>query len=52
MATSRVKVEIFCRKCGERYVLRGSRDKGRLETGFKRCLCDNEHELDFSVVDY
>lgn len=43
---SRVKVRIHCRRCGENYVLRGSRSKGKLDTGFKRCLCDNEKDID------
>lgn len=43
----RVKVHIHCRHCGETYILRGARDsKGRVETGFKRCLCDNEYDFD------
>jgi hypothetical protein len=43
---SRVKVAIRCRRCGEKFVLRGKKDKGRIDTGFKRCLCDNEHDFD------
>lgn len=40
---SRVKVHIRCQKCGESFILRGTRDhKGRIDTGFKRCLCDND----------
>lgn len=39
----RVKVLIRCRKCGETFRLRGSLDEnGQLQTGFKRCLCDND----------
>jgi hypothetical protein len=37
----RVKVTITCKNCGERFILRGKKEKGRLETGFKQCLCDN-----------
>jgi hypothetical protein len=43
---SRVKVAIRCRRCGEKFVLRGKKEKGRVDTGFKRCLCDNEHDFD------
>jgi hypothetical protein len=48
---ARVKVRIHCRHCGEKFTLRGIRDKGRINTGFKRCLCDNEQDLDISVED-
>jgi hypothetical protein len=44
---NRVKVIIRCRKCGEKYLLRGSLDSsGQVNTGFKRCLCDNEKDFD------
>ncbi|WP_199614980.1 hypothetical protein [Paenibacillus alkalitolerans] len=43
---NRVKVSIRCKRCGERFVLRGKRDKGRIDTGFKRCLCDNEYDFE------
>lgn len=46
MLVPRVKVRIHCKRCGENFVLRGIRSKGKLETGFKRCLCDNDRELD------
>lgn len=47
MPSQRVKVHIRCRKCGETFILRGVRDaKGHIETGFKRCLCDNEEDFD------
>ncbi|WP_169449342.1 hypothetical protein [Paenibacillus assamensis] len=40
----RVKVTIRCNLCGEKFILRGKREKGKIETGFKQCLCDNrEH---------
>jgi hypothetical protein len=48
---TRIKVKILCRHCGERFTLKGIRDKGRINTGFKQCLCDNAHDLDISVVD-
>lgn len=37
----RVKVKIYCPCCGEKFVLRGRKETDRIETGFKRCLCDN-----------
>lgn len=47
LPSQRVKVHIKCRKCGETFILRGVRDaKGHIETGFRRCLCDNEDEFD------
>ncbi|GIP37497.1 hypothetical protein J31TS4_07770 [Paenibacillus sp. J31TS4] len=51
MADDRVKVSIVCMRCGERFVLKGSRQKGKIDTGFKRCLCDNEKEFDIDVMD-
>ncbi|WJH34221.1 hypothetical protein MJA45_16920 [Paenibacillus aurantius] len=51
MSSPRVKVRIYCKQCGERFVLRGSYGKGKLDTGFKRCLCDNEHDLDIDVLE-
>jgi len=48
---NRVKVQIRCRKCGESFVLRGSRNYvGQIDTGFKRCLCDNEDEFDIETI--
>ena len=44
---NRVKIAIRCNRCGEKFILRGKKDKGRVDTGFKRCLCDNE--LDFDI---
>ncbi|MCI1692998.1 hypothetical protein [Aneurinibacillus aneurinilyticus] len=42
----RYKVTIYCPVCGERYVLRGSREKnGRIETGFKQCICSNDRNF-------
>ncbi|MFB5265993.1 hypothetical protein ACE41H_04215 [Paenibacillus enshidis] len=41
----RVKVRIYCKQCGEKFVLRGRREMDRIETGFKRCLCDNADEF-------
>ncbi|MCL6625044.1 MAG: hypothetical protein K6T63_01570 [Alicyclobacillus herbarius] len=51
LTNQRVKVHIRCRKCGETFILRGVRDaKGRIETGFKRCLCDNEDDFDIEPL--
>lgn len=45
-ASNRVKVRILCRRCGEKFILRGRRDKGRIDTGFRQCLCDNTDDFD------
>ncbi|MCV9948013.1 MULTISPECIES: hypothetical protein [Paenibacillus] len=37
----RIKVRIHCKRCGERFVLRGRMEQGQIQTGFKRCICDN-----------
>lgn len=42
----RIKVKIRCKHCGERFVLRGKREKGRIETGFKQCLCSNASDFE------
>lgn len=41
----RVKVMIRCKQCGERFTLRGKKDKSKIETGFKRCVCDNDSDF-------
>ncbi|MFE6798719.1 hypothetical protein [Paenibacillus chitinolyticus] len=51
MTVNRVKVTIRCRQCGERFILKGRRDKGKIETGFKRCICDNENDLEVETED-
>jgi DNA-directed RNA polymerase subunit RPC12/RpoP len=38
----RLMVTIRCLNCGERFFLKGRVKNGKVETGFKRCLCDNE----------
>jgi len=45
----KVKVTIRCRKCGEQFILKGRRERGRVETGFKQCLCDNTDDFDIEV---
>ncbi|MDO7905096.1 hypothetical protein Q5741_01550 [Paenibacillus sp. JX-17] len=42
----RVKVMIRCKRCGERFVLRGRKEHGTIETGFKQCLCDNRDHFE------
>ncbi|NMO96950.1 hypothetical protein [Paenibacillus lemnae] len=42
----RVKVKIRCKECGERFVLRGRKERGVIETGFKQCVCDNRNSFD------
>jgi hypothetical protein len=47
MRNKRYKVRLQCKRCGERYILRGKRNKqGNIETGFKRCICDNAQDFD------
>lgn len=51
LVNQRVKVHIRCRKCGETFILRGVRDtKGHIETGFKKCLCDNEDDFEIESL--
>lgn len=51
MVNNRVKVHIRCTRCGESFILRGSRDfKGQVDTGFKRCLCDNENDFQIETL--
>ncbi|OMF91961.1 hypothetical protein BK144_14540 [Paenibacillus sp. FSL R7-0273] len=42
----RVKVRIVCRQCGESYILRGSKEQGIIQTGFKQCLCNSSTGFD------
>lgn len=49
--SGRVKIHIRCRKCGEVFILRGVRDvRGHVETGFRRCLCDNDRDFDIETL--
>lgn len=48
MSSPRVKVMIRCRRCGERFTLRGRKDRGRIETGFKMCVCSNDSDFEMS----
>jgi DNA-directed RNA polymerase subunit RPC12/RpoP len=47
----RVKVIIRCKNCGERFTLKGKKERGEINTGFKQCICDNETEFDVKVDD-
>ncbi|WP_187116877.1 hypothetical protein [Rubeoparvulum massiliense] len=50
MRSQRYKVTIHCNVCGETYFLRGKKSKaGRVETGFKRCLCNNDQDLQVKI---
>ncbi|WP_334071608.1 MULTISPECIES: hypothetical protein [Paenibacillus] len=42
----RVKVKIVCKNCGERFILRGKKEKGQIDTGFKQCICDNRNAFE------
>ncbi|WP_190287500.1 hypothetical protein [Paenibacillus darwinianus] len=48
MEPARVKVRIRCNWCGERFVLRGKKDKDKdkIDTGFRMCLCDNREDFE------
>jgi len=46
VSRNRVKVVIRCNRCGEKFVLRGRREQGRIDTGFKMCLCSNTADFD------
>lgn len=46
MEAARIKVTIRCNVCGEKFVLRGRREKGSIDTGFKQCICNNANDLD------
>lgn len=51
LTAQRIKVHIRCRRCGETFILRGVRDaRGHIETGFKRCLCDNEEDFEIEFL--
>ncbi len=46
MDNARIKVTIRCNVCGEKFVLRGRKEKGSVETGFRQCICNNSSDLD------
>ncbi|GIQ71050.1 hypothetical protein [Xylanibacillus composti] len=49
MTGTRARVVIRCRRCGERFLLRGKRENGKWNTGFRQCICDNETDFDIDV---
>lgn len=48
----RVKIAIRCKRCGERYILRGRKERGTFHTGFKQCLCNNEDDFEIEMLDH
>jgi hypothetical protein len=46
MQSARVKVMIRCNRCGEKFVLRGKRERGMIDTGFRQCLCNNIEDFE------
>ena len=52
MNPGRTKVKIRCKQCGERFVLKGKREKGKVETGFRMCLCNNDRDFEIEYEDY
>lgn len=51
MTIPRFKVSIRCNRCGERFMLRGRKEKGNVKTGFKQCLCGNESDFQVDLMD-
>lgn len=51
-ASPRVKVTIRCKKCGEKFILKGRKEKGKIDTGFKQCICNNEMDFDIETNDF
>lgn len=51
-ASPRVKVTIRCKRCGEKFTLKGRKEKGKIDTGFKQCICNNEMDFDIETNDY
>lgn len=47
--TMRVKVKIRCQMCGEKFVLRGKKEKDKIETGFRQCICSNEKDFEIET---
>ncbi|WP_179295507.1 hypothetical protein [Bacillus sp. FJAT-45350] len=51
MGADRYRVVIRCPECGEKYILRGKpNSEGGYETGFKRCICGNENNLEVDAT--
>jgi hypothetical protein len=51
LVTKRVKVRIRCKRCGERFVLRGKKELDKIDTGFRRCVCDNEKDFEMKPLE-
>jgi DNA-directed RNA polymerase subunit RPC12/RpoP len=49
MSIQKVKVTIRCNLCGERFILKGKKDKGKIETGFRQCICNNERDFEIKT---
>lgn len=49
MNNPKMKVSIHCKHCGEKFILRARKNKGKLNTGFKRCVCDNDEDFELEV---
>lgn len=49
--SERVKVIIHCKRCGEKFTLRGRRAQDKIETGFKQCICSNDQDFEMITVD-
>jgi DNA-directed RNA polymerase subunit RPC12/RpoP len=47
--SNRVKVRIRCKRCGERYILKGRMDQSGVHTGFKQCVCDNASDFEYEL---
>lgn len=52
IVNTRVKVKIRCNQCGERFILRGKQEKGKIDTGFKQCICENRNDFEIETEDY
>lgn len=47
--TQRSKILIRCNQCGEKFILRGRPGiEGKVDTGFKQCICDNQEQFDIT----
>ncbi|MDN9008848.1 hypothetical protein ABE137_03505 [Brevibacillus laterosporus] len=50
--TQRSKIMIRCNQCGERFILRGRPGmEGKVDTGFKQCICDNQEKFDITHLE-
>lgn len=47
--TDKIRVTIRCNQCGEKFILRGKMVKGKLHTGFKKCICNNQTDLEITT---